>query len=333
MREPGFWREPPGAAAALLTPLAAVYGCIAAWRLRRPGQRAGVPVICIGNLTHGGAGKTPTALAVGALLTTAGAQPFFLSRGYGGRLAGRVQVDAALHSAEDIGDEPLLLARVAPTVVARDRVAGAAMARASGATAIVMDDGFQNPSLAKDLSILVVDAALGIGNGRVFPAGPLRAPLDAQLGRAQALVVIGDGGGDGASAPVAAARTRRVPIFTARLAPDPSDLAALAGRPVLAFAGIGQPEKFFATLESGGVAVRARRAFADHHAYSPADAAALLAQANAGGLTLVTTEKDMVRLAGRPETATLAAATRTLAVTLAVSEPDGFADLVRRAAG
>ena len=331
MREPGFWREPPGAAAALLTPLAAVYGCIAAWRLRRPGQRAGVPVICVGNLTHGGAGKTPTALAVGALLTTAGARPFFLSRGYGGRLAGPVQVDPAQHSAHDIGDEPLLLARIAPTIVARDRVAGAAMARAAGATAIVMDDGFQNPSLAKDLSILVVDAARGIGNGRVFPAGPLRAPLDAQLDRAQALVVIGEDAG--ASAPVTAAKTRRIRIFTARLAPDPGDLAALAGRPVLGFAGIGEPEKFFATLEAGGVAVRARRTFADHHAYTPADAASLLAQANASGLTPVTTEKDMVRLSGRPETAALAAATRTLAVTLAVSEAEGFAELVRRAAG
>ena len=325
MREPGFWREPPGAVAALFAPLATIYGGITAWRLRRPGRRAGVPVICVGNLTHGGAGKTPTALAVGALLKAAGARPFFLSRGYGGRLAGPVQVDPAKHSAGDVGDEPLLLARVAPTIVARDRVAGATLARRAGAMAIVMDDGFQNPSLAKDLSILVVDAGRGIGNGRVFPAGPLRAPLDAQLGRAQALVVIGDGAG--ASATVAAAKNTGIPIFPARLVPEPTDLAALTGRPVLAFAGIGDPEKFFATLAAAGVAVRARRAFPDHHAYTKADADSLLRETSAGGLIPVTTEKDMVRLAGRPETAALATATRTLKVTLTVDDAAGFADL------
>jgi tetraacyldisaccharide 4'-kinase len=328
MREPNFWRRPAGTVAALLAPLAAGYGCIAAWRLRRPGRRAGIPVICIGNLTHGGAGKTPTALAVGAWLKAQGARPFFLSRGYGGALAGPVQVDPARHSAADVGDEPLLLVRVAATVVARDRVAGAAGARAAGASVIVMDDGFQNPSLAKDLSVLVVDAGRGIGNGRVFPAGPLRAPLDAQLARAGAVVVIGEG--DGALAVVAAARRRNTPIFSARLVPDASDVAALAGKPVLAFAGIGAPEKFFATLAAAGIAVHARRAFPDHHAYTQADAEMLLREAHAGGLVPVTTEKDMVRLAGRSATAQLAADTRTLAVTLAVEDAAKFAELLRR---
>ncbi|MPZ58244.1 MAG: tetraacyldisaccharide 4'-kinase [Rhizobiales bacterium] len=330
MHEPGFWRRRPGTAAALLTPLAAGYGAVAAWRLRQPGKRAGVPVICIGNLTHGGAGKTPTALAVGELLRTADSQPFFLTRGYGGRLRGPVLVDLARHGAAEVGDEPLLLARIAPTIVAHDRVAGAAAAHSAGATAIVMDDGFQNPSLAKDLSILVVDAGRGIRNGRVFPAGPLRAPLDAQIERAQALMVVGDGAA--AVAPIAAARARKIPVFFGRLEPNRRDLAAIVLQPVLAFSGIGVPEKFFATLDNAGIEVRARRAFPDHHAYSRADATSLLADAKAGGLVPVTTEKDMVRLAGRPDTAALAAAVRTLAVTLAVEDAAGFTDLVRRAA-
>jgi tetraacyldisaccharide 4'-kinase len=331
MREPGFWHQPAGARASLLSPLALLYGSIATARLRRPGQHAGIPVICIGNPTHGGTGKTPTALAVGLLLAVDGGRPFFLSRGYGGRFAGPVQVDPGRHTAAEVGDEPLLLARAAPTIVAHDRVAGAALARTAGATAIVMDDGFQNPSLAKDLSILVVDGRRGIGNGRVFPAGPLRAPLEAQLPRAQALVVVGEGKNQSAASVTAAARQRVLPVFTARLAPDPQDVAALAGAPILAFAGLGDPGKFFTTLETAGLDVRARRAFPDHHAYSPRDAAALLAQAATEGLTLVTTEKDRVRLAGRPELAALAAAARSLAVSLALDDATGFAELVRRA--
>jgi tetraacyldisaccharide 4'-kinase len=331
MREPGFWREPPGTAAALLAPFAALYGGVAGWRLGQPGRNAGIPIICVGNPTLGGAGKTPTAIAIGAILRNAGARPFFLSRGYGGRLAGPVQVDPAQHRADDVGDEPLLLTRVAPTIVAHDRIAGAAFARQHGATVIVMDDGFQNPSLAKDLSILVVDAAHGIGNGRVFPAGPLRAPLDAQLARAQALMVIGDG--STAASVVAEAQRRGIPVLTARLVPDAGDLAALAGNRMLAFAGIGDPEKFFATLVAAGITVAARRAFSDHHRYTAADAAALLAQAQADGLIPVTTEKDMARLAGRPEMAALATTTRTLRVTLVVGQADAFTALVRRAAG
>jgi tetraacyldisaccharide 4'-kinase len=331
MREPGFWREPPGTVAALLAPFAAVYGAVAASRMRQPGQRAGIPVICVGNLTLGGAGKTPTALAVGALLNAAGARPFFLTRGYGGRLPGPVQVDPAVHTASDVGDEPLLLARIAPTIVAHDRVAAAAAARAAGASVVVMDDGFQNPSLAKDISIVVIDGKSGISNGRVFPAGPLRAPLDAQLDRTQALIVIGDG--DGAAVAVKSARERGIPIFTAKLMPSPDDLAALTGKPVLAFAGIGDPDKFFATLAAAGIDVRIRRAFADHHRYTGGEATALLAEAQAGRLLPVTTEKDMVRLAGNPDTAELAAVTRTLAVELTVDDAAGFAALVRGPAG
>src|SRR6185295_300855 len=188
MQAPGFWWKKSGAAAALLSPLAAIYGSVAARRLAQSGERTGVPVICIGNPTVGGAGKTPTAIAVARMLISAGERPAFLTRGFGGRLAGPVIVEPS-HAAAEVGDEPLLLARVAPTVVSRDRVAGARHAIAAGATAIVMDDGFQNPALAKDLSILVIDGTRGIGNGHVIPAGPLRAPLAPQLGRAHAILV------------------------------------------------------------------------------------------------------------------------------------------------
>src|SRR3954451_17683538 len=191
MRAPAFWWKKPGAAAALLSPVAAAYGAVAANRLGKPGARAGVPVICIGNLTVGGAGKTPTALAVGRMLINAGRRGVFLSRGYGGNIAAPRRVDAARHSAAEVGDEPLLLARLAPTIVSPDRVAGAEMARAAGASAIVMDDGFQNPSLNKNLSILVIDGSRGVGNGRVIPAGPMRAPLAVQMRHAHALLILG----------------------------------------------------------------------------------------------------------------------------------------------
>ena len=185
----------------------------------RPGVRARVPVICVGNLTLGGAGKTPTAIAVAKLLLSEGARPIFLSRGYGGALAGPVRVTSH-HRAADVGDEPLLLARVAPTIVARDRIQGAELAVAEGASVVVMDDGFQNPSLIKDRSLVVLDGERGIGNGRVFPAGPLRAPLDVQLAQATALLVIGDASAK-ASEVIARAQTRGLPVQHGSLAPDP----------------------------------------------------------------------------------------------------------------
>ncbi|MGC1356497.1 MAG: tetraacyldisaccharide 4'-kinase, partial [Xanthobacteraceae bacterium] len=188
MREPAFWWQGKNGGR-LLAPVAGIYGAFAAMRLRSPGQKVGIPIICVGNLTVGGAGKTPAALTVGRLLLAENKRPFFLTRGYGGRLVGPVRVDRAIHGAADVGDEPLLLAELAPTIVARDRLAGARAAQRDGADAIVMDDGFQNPSLAKDLAILVVDGRRAIGNGRVFPAGPLRAPLEAQLARAHAVLV------------------------------------------------------------------------------------------------------------------------------------------------
>src|ERR1700745_281167 len=240
MSEPAFWwRTGTGGP---IAPLAALYAAVAGLRVKARGRQAGLPVICLGNLTVGGAGKTPAALAVAQLLQAAHERPFFLSRGYGGQLAGPARVNPALHRAADVGDEPILLARLAPTVVARDRVAGAAFARSAGASVIVMDDGFQNPSLAKDLSLVLVDGRRGIGNGRVVPAGPLRAPLELQLARAQALIVVG--AADGAARVIERAERRRIPLFRGRLEPDRGGGRPLSPRTGLPFAGIAAPEKF-----------------------------------------------------------------------------------------
>jgi tetraacyldisaccharide 4'-kinase len=326
MRDPAFWWRPTGLIAGALSPVGAIYGVVAAQRMARPGQRAGVPVICIGNLTLGGAGKTPTAIAVAKMLDAAGRRPFLLSRGYGGALAGPMQVDPSRHRAVDVGDEPLLLARAAPTIVSRDRAAGAEMARAAGAGVIVMDDGFQNPGLVKDRSILVVDGARGIGNGRVFPAGPLRAPLKSQLRRAQAVLVIGPGPAGDAVAE--AAQAHHVPIFRGRLEPDAEALAGIKGHPVLAFAGIGDPAKFFATLRAASIDVRAEAAFPDHHRYRRAEARKLIERAEREGLVPVTTEKDWARLAWQDDLMALAAIARTLPVRLAVTGERTFRDFV-----
>ncbi len=327
MRAPSFWWKP--GRGRLLSPLGAIYGAAAALRMQGAGQNAGLPVICLGNLTVGGSGKTPAALAVALILLAAHERPFFLSRGYGGRLAGPVPVNPSAHGAADVGDEPLLLARLAPTIVARDRVAGAQAARFGGASVIVMDDGFQNPSLHKDLSILVVDGRRGIGNGRIIPAGPLRAPLGTQIGRAHALVIVGSG--DGSAAIAEMGRRRGLAIFHGRLAVDREQREALRGCSVLAFAGIGDPEKFIATLTDAGITVAERQDFADHHRYTPEEARALLARADRKNFILLTTEKDHVRLAGDPQLARLAARTATLPVRLVIDEEDAFRDLVLKA--
>ena len=326
MREPAFWWRTAGLQAGLLAPAAALYGAVAGWRLARLGHRAGAPVVCIGNLTLGGAGKTPMALAMARMLAAAGERPVLLSRGYGGALAGPLLVDPARHRALDVGDEPLLLAHAAPTIVARDRVMGAAAALIAGAGVIVMDDGFQNPSLAKDFSVLVVDARRGVGNGWVFPAGPLRAPLAAQLMRTDALVTVGRAEGAAAVAP--RARAHNIPVFSARLDPDRGFMDALGGGRVLAFAGIGDPEKFFATLTDAGVAVVATKSFADHHRYTRAKALALCEHAEREGLILVTTEKDMARIKGDAAAAELAALAHALPVTLALDDEGAFKTLV-----
>jgi tetraacyldisaccharide 4'-kinase len=319
MREPAFWWREPGLAAALLSSVAAVYGAVAARRMRRPGAAVGVPVICVGNLTVGGSGKTPAALAIGRMLIEAGRHVFFLSRGYGGDFSGPIRVDPARHGAAEVGDEPLLLAKVAPTIVARDRVAGAETARAAGATVIVMDDGFQNPSLRKNFSIVAVDGRRGVGNGRVIPAGPLRAPLAAQIDRAQALLMVGTPSAAAAPALTAAA-VRKIPVFHGRLEPDAETLDSLRGRRVLAFAGIGDPEKFFATLAQAGIVAPVTLGFPDHHRYSPDEIQDLRARAAADDLLLLTTEKDHARLSGDETVAMLAGDVRALPVTLKIEE-------------
>ncbi len=326
MQAPRFWWQP--GRGLWLSPLAALYGAVASLRMRRPGRRAGVPVICLGNLTVGGAGKTPAALAVGRLLLAGHERPFFLSRGYGGRLAGPVLVNRSLHRAAEVGDEPLLLAQLAPTIVARDRVAGAQLARFEGAGVIVMDDGLQNPALHKDLAIIVIDGRRGIGNGRVLPAGPLRATLQSQIARAHALIIVG-AVADSAATVAELGRKRGLAVFHARLEPDSQTLAALAGSRILAFAGIADPDKFFATLAEAGLNVVERQSFADHHRYTAAEAQSLTARAQSQNLALLTTEKDQARLAGDPPTAELAARASVLPVRLVIEEADAFRDMVR----
>jgi tetraacyldisaccharide 4'-kinase len=317
MRTPAFWAGEPGLPARLLQPLGLVYGGLTALRMRRAGTAVPVPVVCIGNPTAGGAGKTPVALAFLHRLRARGDSAFAVSRGYGGRLAGPVEVDPLRHASADVGDEPLLLARAGRTVVARDRLEGARLAVSLGATLIVLDDGLQNQRLARDASLAVVDAGFGVGNGLCVPAGPLRAPLPAQWPLVDRLLLIGEGAAGDAVA--AGAERSGIAVFRARLAPDPTAVAGLIGRPLLAFAGIGRPEKFFATLGACGLDVRVRRAYPDHHPYRAAEISALLAAAREGGLTPVTTEKDHVRLPADHRSAVM-----TLPVTL--TGADGLID-------
>jgi tetraacyldisaccharide 4'-kinase len=298
VRDPSWWWRPPSWSSRALAPLGSIYGSIAARRLRKAGEDIGVPVVCVGNYHTGGAGKTPTVLALLGLLKRTGERPFAISRGYGGKLRGPVLVEAEGHSAKDVGDEPLLLAAASPVVVSRDRVAAARFAGARGASVIVMDDGFQNPALAKHFSMIVVDGLRGIGNGFVFPAGPLRAPLEPQIERTEVLVIVGEG--SAADGVADAVSSRGGLIVRARLEPEPSSVAALQGKRVLAFAGIGDPERFFRTLRASGIEVGAVRSFADHHRYSESEIAGLVAEASGQGLALVTTTKDLVRLGAQP---------------------------------
>ena len=288
MRQPEFWwGKTPGAriAAAALAPLGGLYGASVAWKCRRSSPyRARVPVVCVGNLTVGGSGKTPVAIAIARLLQQHGASPAFVLRGYGRKTEEIVAVAPEERDWSRVGDEALLLRRVAPTVVSNDRGWGARVAEALESNVIVMDDGHQNFSVAKDLSLVVVDAETAFGNGKIVPAGPLRESVQQGLCRADAVVLMGDGNPDlhGFGGP-----TLRARIATER---------SFDGRSAVAFAGIGRPQKFFDSLRLAGGIVVERHAFADHHVYSDAEIEALRQRAAQANATLVTTEKDFVRL-------------------------------------
>lgn len=297
MRAPAFWDRPPGLTACALAPLGALYARATARRVAG-GDRAqiGVPVICAGNLNAGGTGKTPTVIALIERLGARGVTAHVVSRGHGGSETGPTRVEERRHTAAQVGDEPLLLSAFAPVWVARDRVAGARAAVAAGAQAIILDDGFQDPALAHDLAIVVADAARGWGNGLCLPAGPLREPVAAGLARADLVLTIGD-------APAQAAFSARwpdlpVPRLTGRLEPLQTGMD-WHGLRALAFAGIGHPDKFFATLRGLGAEVVRAEPLADHQPFSLQLLTRLDTEARLLGAQLVTTEKDAARLPAR----------------------------------
>ena len=321
MKAPAFWARPPGLLSELLLPVGA--GWDVAGRLRealfRP-YSPPVPVVCVGNLVAGGAGKTPVALTLATHLVSCGVAVHIVTRGYGGRLGGPVRVDAARHDASAVGDEALSLAVRAPCWVARDRAHGVRAAAGAGAQLVVLDDGFQNPGIAKTLSLVVVDAAYGFGNGRVIPAGPLRESLARGLARADAIVFLGGEtkryglgfpGDDGA-----------LPILHAELRPVGGE--RLAGRRLLAFAGIGRPEKFFATLQALGAELVGTRPYPDHYPFGAGELDQLLRAAERAQACLITTAKDIVRVP-----ATMRSAIEVLEVETCWADPGALAELLR----
>jgi tetraacyldisaccharide 4'-kinase len=329
-RAPDFWWRRYSPAAIALAPIGLVYGQITGHRMVQRGATSSIPVICIGNLVLGGAGKTPTAIEVANVCQKLGMRPGFLSRGYRGAEKGPLFISPAVHSAADVGDEALLLAQFAPTVVAVDRPDGAKLLASLGVNVVIMDDGFQNPSLNKDLALVVISGERGTGNGLVFPAGPLRAPLATQIRRADALVILGEG------APVDAGKWIRIaaragrPTLRARV--EPVRRRGLKRRPYLAFAGIADPAKFHASLTEAGAVIGYAMNFPDHHLFTEEDCEKILSEAKARDLVPICTEKDRVRLNRREGVAArLAATTETFPVRIRFDEPRLLLTLARDA--
>jgi tetraacyldisaccharide 4'-kinase len=313
-----------------MAPIARVWGAAAEHRYRRgEAYRCPVPVVCVGNFTAGGTGKTPLALLIASRLEVLGSRPAFLTRGYGGQTSGPHWVAPDHDTASEVGDEPLLLARTAPTLVCRNRAAGARVIVETGARhgAIVMDDGLQNGALQKNLTIAVVDGRRGVGNGRVIPAGPLRASLEFQLSLADAVVVnVPESSGEArpeSDFPVWLKHHFGGPVMRARTRPV-GDTGWIVGQPLVAFSGIGAPERFFQLIEQLGGRIVERRVFADHHAFTDREARDLLAAARKHGARLCTTEKDWVRLAPVGDMGALRAETLTLPIRLELGERDAL---------
>lgn len=330
MQAPGFWNNPPdrpGFLGHALGPLSALYAKLTARRLSGTvPYTSRIPVICVGNLTAGGTGKTPTVIWLLQALSQTGKTVHVVSRGYGGSLAGPVRVNERDHTAGQVGDEPLLLSAFATTWVARDRAAGVRRAQEAGAQVVILDDGFQNPTVAKTFSLVVVDAAVGFGNGRVIPAGPLREPVDVGLDRADAVLAIGTED-EQAAVQQSWPALSRVPVTGARLAPlqtgmDWKDL------PVMAFAGIGRPAKFFRTLKDLGANVIHAEALSDHQPLTNALLSRLSADAGRHHAQLVTTEKDAVRLPAAWRSKVL-----TVPVRLEVAQDEPLVSALRKAIG
>lgn len=321
MKPPRFWTNPPnspGWQARLLAPLGWLYGAATRKRVAQPGYRAGIPVICLGNINAGGTGKTPATIALMQALIAEGCKVHVVSRGYGGTLPGPVRVNERAHTADQTGDEPLLMAAFGPVWVAKDRAEGVKAAQADGAEIILLDDGFQNPSVEKTASVVVIDAGAGFGNGRCIPAGPLREPVAHGMARADAALLIGPPEARAGFMAHWGEALRAIPVFEAVLEPLETGMS-WHGLRVFAFAGIGRPGKFFETLKGLGVTIAGAKALDDHQPLTPALFTRLEREAAGHKAQLVTTEKDAVRLPMDLRRKVL-----SVPVRLSIADLDGF---------
>lgn len=326
---PPFWWGRANWQAWALAPLSYIYGKGAARRMAQdPAGRVDVPVICVGNFIAGGAGKTPTAMQLAKFAIKAGFRPGFLSRGYGGGVTNATHVDLETHNAQDVGDEPLLLAEIAPTVVSADRLLGAKMLTGLNCNLVIMDDGFQNPQLHKDFSLVVIDSERGIGNGFSMPAGPLRAPLIGQLTRADAILVVGDA--PGADKAIRLAARAAKPVFHAKLRTiNPNKWR---GQRVIAYAGIANPQKFFTSLAETGAEIVEAIPYGDHHFYSEEETRELISKSKLRQMPLITTSKDMARLKSiHKHQIRLAELSQVLNVELSFDDPATLQRIIRDA--